>query len=270
MTTRRFLITAAIAATVALTGCTTFTQNDVVASVGDAELTESDLRDIAADLLVDGDELAGSDARSFVSAFVTTELLAADLDALGVDAPTADTGGASAGDALRTRYEATIIAWTSLDTDVLIDDAVRSLYEQGAEASGVVCAAHILVDDRAEAERILGRLDDGADFTKLAAAYSTDSTATLGGALPCMPPAEFDATFIPEFTEAVVDAEIGVPVGPVETEFGFHIIRLLPTDELPADAAVPLRVRTLDDRFDLSVDPRYGEWNPEFLIAPVG
>lgn len=268
--TRRLSITAAIAATVALTGCATFTDNDVVASVGDADLTADELRSIAGDLVDDSDELVGRDARSFVSAFVTTELLNADLDALGVEAPTADTSELSAGDAFGLRYNTAVEAWTSLDADVLVDDVVRLLYEQGGEASGIVCATHILVSDRDEAARIVGRLDDGADFAELAAAYSIDPSATSGGELPCMSPADFEANYGPEFAAATADAEIGIPVGPVETERGFHVVRLLPIDELPADAAIPLRVRTLDDRYDISVDPRYGEWNPEVLIAPVG
>jgi len=275
VTTRRFLITAAIAATtVALTGCATFTENDVVASVGGAELTEDDVIELADPLMeqlgTDDLELPAQPIREYVANFVVSELLAAELEALGVEAPAGTTEDAIAANTLREHSENLAIAWTSLDPNLLADDLVRTVYEQGADESGVVCAAHILLDDRDEADRILSRLEDGGDFADLAAAYSTGPSGPNGGVLPCLPPADFAAQYIPEFADAALAAEIGVPVGPVESQFGFHIIRLVPSDEMPLEAVVPVRVRTLEDRYDISVDPRYGEWDPVFLIAPVG
>ena len=80
----------------------------------------------------------------------------------------------------------------------------------------------------------------------------------------------FDEAFGADFADAVTNAEIGEPVGPIETDFGFHVVRLVPSDELPASAAIPLRLETFDDRFDISIDPRYGEWNPNGIVVPVG
>ena len=40
-------------------------------------------------------------------------------------------------------------------------------------------------------------------------------------------------------------------------------------DELPASAAIPLRLETFDDRYDISIDARYGEWNPNGIVVSV-
>ena len=92
MTTRPLLLAVAAASLVA-SGCSTFTDNDVVAKVGDAELTSDGLRDIAGDL----DELPASEARSAISAFLVTELLTADLEALDVDVDIPDLGDVTPG-----------------------------------------------------------------------------------------------------------------------------------------------------------------------------
>ena len=80
--TRRFLITAAIAATtVALSGCATFTENSVVATVEGAELTEDDMLDLSAqlrqDLGLEAHEMPAQPIREYVAAFVVSEVLAA-------------------------------------------------------------------------------------------------------------------------------------------------------------------------------------------------
>ena len=58
MTARRSLPLAIAAATLTLSACGTFTDNDVVAGVNEAELTNDDLRDLAGDL----DELPAQEA----------------------------------------------------------------------------------------------------------------------------------------------------------------------------------------------------------------
>ncbi len=260
--TRRALAFAAAAA-LALSGCGTFTDNDVVAGVDDAELSNDDLRALAGDL----DELPTQDARGAISAFLVTELLAADLDALGVDVDVPETGDLPPAQSLRIRQDTVITAWTTLDPDRLVDDTMRASYAAGA--SGIVCTSHILVPTRAGAVAILDELAAGADWNALAAGLSTDPTGADGGFLACLPPEDMGVTFVPEFAEAALDAEVGVPTGPVETDFGFHVIRLVPADELNLAAAVTLRLQTFDDRFDIWIDPRFGEWDPNGIVVPT-
>lgn len=73
---------------------------------------------------------------------------------------------------------------------------------------------------RVKAEELLAKLKGGADFSKLAAANSSCPSKNRGGDL-----GTFEAgRMVPAFEAAVKKAKTGEVVGPVETDFGFHII----------------------------------------------
>lgn len=93
------------------------------------------------------------------------------------------------------------------------------------------CARHILVAEEALAEQLLERLGAGEEFADLAAEYGTDGTSTRGGDLGCFG----RGAMVADFEQAVIDAEVGAPVGPVTTQFGFHV--LLVYDHTPARVA---------------------------------
>lgn len=93
-------------------------------------------------------------------------------------------------------------------------------------------ASHILItagDERTEeeaaalAQSLRERLDAGEDFAELAAEFSDDpGSAQQGGDLGWIEP----NVMMPEFEAALFDQQMGEIVGPVETEFGWHLIRL--------------------------------------------
>lgn len=98
------------------------------------------------------------------------------------------------------------------------------------------CVRHILFnkDQKEKAEEVKAQLEDGADFAKLAKEFSQDPTsAENGGELGCIGRGET----VGNFEEAAFDAEEGELVGPVETEFGFHLIRV---DEVREESVTPL------------------------------
>ncbi len=98
------------------------------------------------------------------------------------------------------------------------------------------CARHILVTEEAEANDLIAQLDEGADFSELAIEFSIDTgSGAQGGALGCADP----NNYVPEFRDAVVAATIGEVVGPVQSQFGFHIIIVDEIDEQPAPASDP-------------------------------
>lgn len=98
------------------------------------------------------------------------------------------------------------------------------------------CARHILVAEEEEANDILAQLDDGADFSELAIELSIDTgSGAQGGSLGCADP----NNYVPEFRDAVIAAEIGEVVGPVQSQFGFHLIIVDEIQEQPAPAADP-------------------------------
>jgi len=135
-----------------------------------------------------------------------------------------------------------------------------------------VCAAHILVETEEEAEAVVDRLDAGEDFATVAAEVSVDTgSAPEGGSLGC----GAAATYVPAFAEATVSAPIGEATGPVETEFGFHIIVVeertvaTPEDVLPfieeqvIFAATDTWLLDAVTTADVTVDEQYGTWETE-------
>jgi peptidyl-prolyl cis-trans isomerase C len=81
-------------------------------------------------------------------------------------------------------------------------------------------AAHILVDTQEQAADLLKQIEAGAEFAAVAAEHSNDGSAQAGGDLGWF---GMDMMVEP-FETAVVAAEVGKPVGPVQTEFGYHLI----------------------------------------------
>lgn len=71
---------------------------------------------------------------------------------------------------------------------------------------------------------------DGADFKALAAEYSDGPTGPRGGSLGIFVPGQM----VPAFEQALETMEIGEVKGPVETQFGFHIIRRDPIERIGA------------------------------------
>lgn len=102
---------------------------------------------------------------------------------------------------------------------------VEAAYEERIDEFGIgeqVCASHILVETEEEAEEALEEIRGGTPFEEVAAERGTDATSAQGGELGCFERGQM----VPEFEEAVFDpeAEVGEPFGPVETQFGHHVI----------------------------------------------
>lgn len=92
-----------------------------------------------------------------------------------------------------------------------------------------VRARHILVKTEAEAIKIIGELKKGADFATLARQFSTDGAAEAGGDLGYFRRDEMIEVFS---VAAFSMAKGAVSAAPVQTEFGFHVIKV--EDRRPA------------------------------------
>ena len=87
-------------------------------------------------------------------------------------------------------------------------------------------ASHIVVSSKPEAEGVYNRLKKGDDFAKLAQEYSTDKqTAPNGGDLNYFT-ADQAIQFDPEFGKTILKLKVGEFSEPVQTAYGYHIIKL--------------------------------------------
>ena len=119
------------------------------------------------------------------------------------------------------------------------------------------CVRHILFnkDQKEKAEEVKSQLEEGGDFAKLARENSQDpQSAENGGDLGCLGKGET----VPNFEEAVFSAEQGKIVGPVETEFGYHLIEVT---EINAERTQPLEEVEPQIREQLSTDKQAQEFN---------
>jgi hypothetical protein len=66
-----------------------------------------------------------------------------------------------------------------------------------------------------------------------------------------------------------LSADVGVPTEPVESQFGQHVIRITPFDELSGDDLILTRLIALGQWHDVETDPEIGTWN-WLNVAPLG
>lgn len=82
-------------------------------------------------------------------------------------------------------------------------------------------ASHILVEQEEEAIELVAMLENGADFGELAKEKSTGPSGPRGGELGWFGTGQM----VPEFEQAVMALEDGAVSAPVQTQFGWHIVK---------------------------------------------
>ena len=99
-----------------------------------------------------------------------------------------------------------------------------------------VQARHILVGNKELADEIKKKVDDGGDFSKLAEEFSECPSKKRGGDLGWFG----KGAMVRPFEVAAFSADEGAIVGPVKTEFGYHIIYVYEVqDDINPDAGPP-------------------------------
>lgn len=320
----RSTLVVALAATVALAGCTGSGDGDgpgdVAATVDGVEIPSSRIDEVVegqSALLDDVEEAERADRRreverSALSAEIQLVAVEAAVEErFGLDIPDEEIdaaleeqieqqGGQEAFDDLAeeqglTADEARVFAREGAYIQALVEYVQEELAEEGGVDEAELRAQydadptafqsstvrHILVETEEEAQDVLDRLEDGEDFGELAEELSIDpGSGANGGSLGEAPA----GSYVEPFEEAVYspDTELGEVVGPVETQFGFHLIivdeRTTPTFEevrpqLEAQLAGASFTEFLDSVFaelEVTVDPYYGVWSPqERMVVPA-
>ena len=248
-----------------------------VAAVGDTVITEDDLAGLYE---TDLDALTiDSGLRSTIFGMVAKTIL---IDAIGVDfgveidqeevdgveqamldqmnasslTPADYLGVPNAGSAM-IRHNAEIAVIREVAQRQLASDPVI-IAEILADPTAVstVCARHILVNTEEEATAALERVQGGEDFAAVAEEVSIDSAP--GGDLGC----RLANAYVTDFAVATVEAPLNQPTGPVQTQFGHHVILVT---ELTVAAEADVLANPQEFMSPSAIDDLLSAWLTETL-----
>jgi peptidyl-prolyl cis-trans isomerase C len=123
-----------------------------------------------------------------------------------------------------------------------------------------VQARHILVGKQELAEELKKRVDAGEDFSALAEEYSECPSKKRGGDLGWFG----KGAMVRPFEVAAFSAEEGAVVGPVKTEFGWHLIYVYEIqDDIDPNAGPPTGDEDADEKTLRTVAENYAH---EFMM----
>ena len=88
-------------------------------------------------------------------------------------------------------------------------------------------ARHILVSTEEACQDLKAQIEKGADFTALAREHSSCPSGQQGGDLGTFSPGQM----VKEFDQVVFQKEVGQVHGPVQTQFGYHLIEITNRDD---------------------------------------
>ena len=83
-------------------------------------------------------------------------------------------------------------------------------------------ARHILVSSLETCEDLKSQIENGADFAEIAQKHSLCPSGRRGGELGEFRPGQM----VKEFDQVVFNREIGRLHGPIQTQFGYHLIEI--------------------------------------------
>jgi foldase protein PrsA len=155
----------------------------------------------------------------------------------------------------------------------LDEAALQDAYQANLAQFTTVEVAHILVADEADARRIAAEVTP-ATFAETAQRESTDQqSAVQGGSLGSFSEAQFQQQFDPDFVAATLALNPGEISGPIQTQFGWHVIHLVRRDVAPfEDVRDQLQANQTGPVFNdwftqqlgtttIEVNPRFGRFD---------
>lgn len=83
-------------------------------------------------------------------------------------------------------------------------------------------ARHILVETEEACTDLKERIEAGSDFAEIAKEFSSCPSGASGGSLGSFGPGQM----VKEFDEVVFSGDLGTVLGPVQTQFGYHLIEV--------------------------------------------
>jgi len=163
--------------------------------------------------------------------------------------------------------------YENITKDIKIDDAKAQDYytknqSQYTEKPNMIKLAHILVATKEEADKVEQRLKNGEDFGKLAKELSTDTGSKDNNGEYEVPfvGSGFDETFM---STALAQAE-GKISAPVQTSFGFHIIKTISKTNYPVkkfeDVKEEIKKTLLDQEKQTKYTDTMTKWRTDAKI----
>ncbi len=156
----------------------------------------------------------------------------------------------------------------------ITEEEMKTFFEQNKDTFGVeeqVKASHILVDSEAKAKEVKDKLAAGGDFAALAKEYSIDTgSSQQGGELGLFP----RDTMVKEFEDTAFSMQPGTISEPVQTKYGYHIIKVEEKieekpavyDENKEQIKETLFEQKLPDAYNSWMEERYSEYKIENLL----
>jgi len=217
------------AVAVVSTSCSTFSDSDSVARVGDVSLSQDEFEDTLRGFEVDPSDALDAE---LVRSQVLTPWIQEQIAAQPID-----------------------------------ESAARASYDAGYETSGALCLAVIVVEDEVTADEVAADIDEGRPFEESFAESNIDeSQAATGGILECVSQEVIEANAEQPFIEASVILDADDPVGTAPlfgadgAEVGWVVVHFRSFDDL-ADEDIAIVAAAQGTSADVYVDPRYGTFD---------
>jgi parvulin-like peptidyl-prolyl isomerase len=213
-------------------GCTSSNAQRVVATVGGHPITVGDMEALVGKL---DERYFGADADSTIRRRLLDDVINKVLLARA-----AEDAGLAKVDSIAKQID---IAHTTVLYDLLFQEAVAKkvvvsdadFKKRHDRMKDSMVVKHILVDRRSLADSIVAQLKKGATFDSLAKQYSKDTfSAASGGLLPTWTA----GAMVQEFEDASYALKQGGTSAPVQSRFGWHIVRMV--ERRPAKNVEPL------------------------------
>jgi len=258
------LTRALLAAALSLSASITLAQDNaanttVLAQINGEPVTERELNQLIARQTQGQTDLPAVQRRQFLQEMINLMLLSQAGETAGVD-DNPDVSAQLQNSRRTTLAQAFVRDLTTAEP--VDEERLRERYQQAYvdNPSQEYRARHILVQEKAQAEGLITRLNDGEAFADLAQQYSEDGSAEQGGDLGWFSSSDM----VSAFGDAVAALETGsLTQAPVETRFGWHVIQLDDTREVATPAfsevAEELRRRVINERIQARIDALRGD-----------